>query len=59
MLRKLIKAQSLPEYTLKETPGKMGPLLRMTYHPKNESAPLVESVQACESEPNVQVVEAG
>ncbi|MCO8164187.1 replication initiator protein A [Pseudomonas sp. 21LCFQ010] len=49
ILRKLIKAQCLPEYTLEEKPGKMGPLLRMTYFPKNEGAPVVEALQACES----------
>lgn len=59
MLRKLIKAQSLPEYTLEETPGRMGPLLRMTYQPKNESAPVAEAVQACKSVPNVQGSDAG
>lgn len=46
ILRKLIRAQCLPEYKLEEKLGKMGPLLRMTYHPKNQSAPVAESVQA-------------
>lgn len=59
MLRKLIKAQCLPEYTLEERPGKIGPLLRMTYHPKNESAPMADAPQASESVSGAQSAHAG
>jgi len=49
LLRKVIKAQCLPEYTLEEKQGKMGPLLCMTYDPKEDGASAIDTRQVDQS----------